>query len=185
MMTPESKQMREQHGPIGTSQGSSGNGQLLLHFGNYDLIHRIDVGGMGEVYLARQRTAFNREVAVKIIRSDLVHDMMARKRFLREAEVSAHLKHEHILPLVEFGEEQGRLFLVTPYIEGGTLSRRLEAGPLALAEVYQLFTALVKAVAYMHRRGVIHRDLKTNKIFVGKKGDTGEGFFWPIHLGHC
>src|SRR5437660_12887346 len=85
-------------------------GQSKFRFRNYDLIRRIDVGGMGEVYLARQHTAFNREVALKIIRSDLVHDTTARKRFLREAEVNAHLKHGHILSLVEFGEEEGRLF---------------------------------------------------------------------------
>src|SRR5581483_9355514 len=121
-------------------QGFVSEGQELSHFGNYDLVRRIDMGGMGEVYLARQRTAFGREVAVKIIRSDLVHDLTARKRFLREAEVSAHLKHEHILPLVEFGEEQGRLFLVTPYIEGGTLSRRLHNGPLSLADARKLFS---------------------------------------------
>src|SRR5579884_1764544 len=129
--------MREQSGPVM---------QDKQRFGNYDLVRRIDVGGMGEVYLAHQRSAFGREVAVKIIRSDLMHDMTARKRFLREAEVSAHLKHEHILPLFEFGEEQGRLFLVTPYIKGGTLGHRLQRGALALDEVHLLFRALVQAV---------------------------------------
>jgi serine/threonine protein kinase len=151
--------MREQHGPIMQEQS-------LPRFGNYELVRRIDVGGMGEVYLARQRSAFGRVVAIKIIRSDLVHDTTARARFLREAEVSAHLKHEHILPLFEFGEDQGRLFLVTPYIEGGTLARRLQSGPLSLAEVRQLFIPLVQAVAYIHRRGVIHRDLKPTNILL-------------------
>ncbi len=138
----------------------------MISFGNYDLVKRIDVGGMGEVYLAHQRTAFGREVAVKIIRNDLVHDVVARKRFLREAEVNAHLKHEHILSLVEFGEEQGRMFLVTPYISGGTLAQRLERGPMPLSEVHQLFTALVRAVAYIHKRGVVHRDLKPSNILL-------------------
>ena len=180
-MASENKPMRE---PQGSNKDRlSPQGQSKFRFGNYDLIRRIDVGGMGEVYLAHQRTAFDREVAIKIIRSDLVHDTAARKRFLREAEVNAHLKHEHILPLFEFGEEQGRLFLVTPYIAGGTLSRRLEAGPLALAEVYQLFTALVKAVAYMHRRGVIHRDLKPNNILLDKEGNTGEVYVRLIDFG--
>ena len=151
--------MREQHGPMVEEQSR-------LRFGNYDLVRRIDVGGMGEVYLARQRTAFDRKVAVKIIRSDLMHDLTARARFLREAEVSAHLKHEHILSLVEFGEDQGRLFLVTPYIDGGTLARRLKSGPLSLTEVHQLFVPLVQAVAYIHRRGVIHRDLKPTNILL-------------------
>ncbi|WP_376795560.1 protein kinase [Thermogemmatispora sp.] len=150
------------------SQQSNGNRR---RFGNYELVRRIDVGGMGEVYLARQRTAFGREVAIKIMRSDLVHDPIARQRFLREAEVNAHLKHEHILSLIEFGEEQGRLFFVTPYIEGGTLAQRLQRGPLPLPEVYRLFTALVQAVAYIHRRGVIHRDLKPSNVLLDRSSD--------------
>ncbi|TMF50916.1 MAG: serine/threonine protein kinase [Chloroflexi bacterium] len=154
--------MREQHGPIMEDQSRS-------RFGNYDLIRPIDTGGMGEVYLAHQRSAFGRPVAIKIIRSDLVHDITARARFLREAEVSAHLKHEHILPLFEFGEDQGRLFLVTPYIEGGTLARRLQSGPLSLDEVRQLFVPLVQAIAYIHRRGVIHRDLKPTNILLDEQ----------------
>jgi len=180
-MATENKPMREPQGS--NKDRPSPKGRSKFRFGNYDLIRRIDVGGMGEVYLAHQRTAFDREVAIKIIRSDLVLDTTARKRFLREAEVNAHLKHEHILPLFEFGEEQGRLFLVTPYIAGGTLSRRLQAGPLALTEVYQLFTALVKAVAYIHRRGVVHRDLKPNNILLDKEGNTGEVYVRLIDFG--
>ncbi len=143
--------------------------ESLPRFGNYDLVRRIDVGGMGEVYLAHQRSAFGRNVAIKIIRSDLVHDVTARARFLREAEVSSHLNHEHILPLFEFGEDQGRLFLVTPYIEGGTLAHHLKRGPLTLAEVHLLFIPLVQAVAYIHRRGVIHRDLKPTNILLDQQ----------------
>ncbi len=138
-------------------------------FGNYDLIRRIDMGGMGEVYLAQQRTAFNREVAVKIIRDDLALDLTARARFFREAEVSSHLKHEHILPLFEFGEVDSRLFLVTPYISGGTLAQRLQAGSLSFKEVQHLFSALVRAVIYIHRRGIVHRDLKPSNILLDRE----------------
>ena len=159
------------------------NEQETQRFGNYDLVRRIAVGGMGEVYLARQRTAFGREVAVKIIRSDLVHDITARQRFLREAEVNAYLKHDHILPLVEFGEELGRLFLVTPYIKGDTLLKRLQTGPLSLAEVHQLFTALVKAVAYLHKRGVIHRDLKPSNILLDREEDSNRIYVRLIDFG--
>lgn len=175
--------MKEKHGPGKEQHGLQGDGQHKSSFGHYDLVRRIDVGGMGEVYLARQRTAFGREVALKVIRSDLVHDITARKRFLREAEVSAHLKHEHILPLYEFGEEQGRLFLVTPYIEGGTLASRLQAGPLSLSETHQLFTALVRAVAYVHKRGVVHRDLKPSNILLDTEEGTGQVYVRLIDFG--
>lgn len=151
-------------------------------FGNYELVRRIDIGGMGEVYLARQLTAFGRRVAVKIIRRDLVHDTTARARFLREAEVSAHLKHEHILSLFDFGEVEGRLFLVTPYIEGGTLAARLQAsGPLSLVEAHHLFVPLAQAVAYIHRRGVIHRDLKPTNIMLDS--EDGEVYVRLIDFG--
>src|SRR5437588_1799456 len=178
-MTSENEAMREPQNFDNERVGRQG--QSKFRFGNYDLVEPIDVGGMGEVYLARQRTAFDREVAIKIIRSDLVHDMTARARFLREAEVSAYLKHEHILPLYEFGEEQGRLFLVTPYIKGGTLARRLVSGPLSLEEVHGLFTALVQAVAYIHRRGVIHRDLKPTNILLDR--EDGELYVRLIDFG--
>lgn len=164
-------------------QGQSGSEQIIGRFGNYDLIQRIDIGGMGEVYLAHQRTAFGREVAVKIIRPDLAYDTTARKRFLREAEVSAHLKHEHILQLIEFSEYEGRLFLVTPYIKGGTLARRLREGALSLAEVRRLFSALVKAIAYIHKRGVVHRDLKPSNILLDKEDDSGEIYVRLIDFG--
>ena len=182
-MAFENKPMREQQSATNEQRSSVNQGQNKFRFGNYDLVRRIDVGGMGEVYLARQRSVFDREVAIKIIRSDLVHDSIARKRFLREAEVNAHIKHEHILPLYEFGEDQGRLFLVTPYIAGGTLSRRLHAGPLSLSEVHQLFTALVKAVAYIHRRGVVHRDLKPSNILLDEEENTGEIYVRLIDFG--
>jgi serine/threonine protein kinase len=178
--------MKEQHGNIQEQSDAQANDARARHpsrIGNYELIRRIDVGGMGEVYLARQLTAFEREVAIKIMRSDLVHDPLARKRFLHEAEVSAHLLHEHILTLIEFSEEDGRLFLVTPYIKGGTLAQRLRREPLTLGEVYQLFKALVLAVAYIHKHGVIHRDLKPSNVLLDRDDASGEVYVRLIDFG--
>ncbi len=182
-MTDEHRAMNKQDSPDKERSNPRGDQQDKFRFGNYDLVRRIDKGGMGEVYLARQRTAFGREVAIKIIRSDLVHDITSRQRFLREAEVNAHIKHEHILPLFEFGEEQGRLFMVTPYIAGGTLARRLQAGPLSLDEVHQLFTALLQAVIYIHHRGVVHRDLKPSNILLDSEGNNGRVYVRLIDFG--
>src|SRR5579859_1041362 len=175
---PNGKEMDEQNNLTGDEQH-----QEKRSFGNYDLIRRIDMGGMGEVYLARQRSAFNREVAVKIIRDDLAHDPVARARFFCEAEVSSHLKHEHILPLFEFGEVDGRLFLATPYISGGTLAQRLQGDPLSLAEVQQLFRALGQAVAYIHRRGIVHRDLKPGNILLDNEEVSGQVYVRLIDFG--
>jgi serine/threonine protein kinase len=178
----EQSSIEEEQTLTGDGMEKQGN-EIIGHFGNYDLVYRIDVGGMGEVYLARQRTAFGREVAVKIIRPDLAYDITVRKRFLREAEVNSHLKHDHILPLIEFSEHEGRLFLVTPYIKGGTLARRLRAGALPLSEVRRLFAALVRAVSYIHKRGVVHRDLKPSNILLDREEDSDEIYVRLIDFG--
>jgi len=175
--------MREQHGPIKEQHGPYHGGQPKRSIGNYELESRIDAGGMGEVYLARQRTAFDRLVALKIIRPDLMHDPVARQRFLREAEVNSRLVHEHIPALIEFNEEQGQLYFVMPYVSGGTLAQRLRAGPLSLSEVYQLFSALLSAVAYIHRHGVVHRDLKPGNILLDNEMEPGQIYVRLIDFG--
>src|SRR5258708_38217105 len=86
----ESKPLSEQHGPIIEEQS-------LPRFGNYDLVRRIDVGGMGEVYLAHQRSAFGRVLAIRMLRSDLVHAIAALARLFRDSEVSAHRERDDIL----------------------------------------------------------------------------------------
>src|SRR5689334_2675651 len=90
--------------------------------GNYDIIKCIRVGGMGAVYEGRQRTAFDRRVAIKVILGDYASDRAMQRRFAREAQIIAKLQHPHILPLIEFGESKGILYLVMPFIDGGTLT---------------------------------------------------------------
>ena len=128
--------------------------QHPVRFGNYEIIRPIDTGGMGEVYLARQRSAFGRLVALKIIRNDLMHDLTARERFLREARVSLRLKHEHILNMIEFGEEQGRLYLVTPVYRGRYAGSPPEKRPaLALRGAPVVRAARAGRCAYSPARG--------------------------------
>jgi serine/threonine protein kinase len=134
--------------------------------GNYDVIKRIRVGGMGAVYEGKQRTAFGRRVAIKVILGNYADDPDMRRRFAREARIVARLHHPHILPLIEFGDEQGILYLVMPFIEGGTLTSYLRRSLPDLSEVAAIFLQLLDAVEYAHDEGLIHRDIKSSNVLL-------------------
>lgn len=134
--------------------------------GNYDVLRRIRVGGMGAVYEGRQRTAFGRRVAIKVILGDYAADREMRRRFAREARIVAQLHHPHILPLIEFGDEHGILYLVMPYIEGGTLTGYLRRSLPDLDEVAAIFLQILDAVEYAHEEGLIHRDIKSSNVLL-------------------
>ncbi|GCE21732.1 serine/threonine protein kinase [Dictyobacter kobayashii] len=134
--------------------------------GNYDIIRRIRVGGMGAVYEGRQRTAFDRRVAIKVILGDYAADPDMRRRFAREAKTVARLQHPHILPLIEFGDEQGILYLVMPFIEGGTLTSYLRHNLPGLGEVSTMYQQMLDAVEYAHEHNLIHRDIKSSNVLL-------------------
>ncbi|HET8854052.1 MAG TPA: protein kinase [Ktedonobacteraceae bacterium] len=134
--------------------------------GNYDIIRRIRVGGMGAVYEGKQRTAFGRRVAIKVILGNYAADPDMRRRFEREARTVARLHHPHILPLIEFGEKQGLLYLVMPFIDGGTLTAFLSRTLPDLSEVTAIYLQLLEAVEYAHDEGLIHRDIKSSNVLL-------------------
>ncbi len=134
--------------------------------GNYDVIRRIRVGGMGAVYEGRQRTAFDRRVAIKVILGNYADDREMRRRFAREARTVARLHHPHILPLIEFGDEQGILYLVMPFIDSGTLTSYLRRSLPDLEEVAAIYQQLLDAVEYAHDEGLIHRDIKSSNVLL-------------------
>lgn len=137
--------------------------------GNYDVIRRIRVGGMGAVYEGKQRTAFGRRVAIKVILGDYAQDTDMRRRFAREARTIARLHHPHILPLIEFGDEGGLLFLVMPFIDGGTLTSYLRRSLPGLNEVSAMYQQLLDAVEYAHEEGLIHRDIKSSNVLLEQR----------------
>lgn len=141
--------------------------------GNYDVTRRIRVGGMGAVYEGRQRTAFGRRVAIKVILGNYAADREMRRRFLREARTIARLHHPHILQLIEFGEQNGLLFLVMPFIEGGTLTGYLRRDLPDLQDIIAIFLQLLDAVEYAHDEGLIHRDIKSSNVLLdARRGGT-------------
>ena len=139
--------------------------------GAYELMQRIGAGGMAEVYRAQQLSAFGREVAIKVIRAEFVEDATFRIRFLREAHAFSRLSHPNILPLIEFGNENGILYLVMPWVREGTLRDLISqrTSPLSLEEATPLFAQLCDAVQYAHEEGIIHRDIKPQNVLLQRR----------------
>src|SRR4029079_16559457 len=103
-----------------------------LTFGKYQLLEKISAGGMGVVYRARH-TLLGHEAAIKILPTSLAADPESRQFFARGAASAAGLTHPNILPTLEYGEDEGHLYLVMPLIHGGTLKERMLDGPVAPA----------------------------------------------------
>jgi serine/threonine protein kinase len=130
--------------------------------GRYYLKERLGWGGMSEVYLAWDEQ-MQREVALKIVSSTHVDYI---ERFHREAEAISNLHHAHILPALDYGEQEPWHYLVMPYIEHGTLRDRLVNGPLTLEETGALLEQIAEALQFAHDQGIIHRDIKPSNILM-------------------
>jgi len=140
-------------------------------FGSYFVIEHLGAGGMASVYRAR-RLPDNYQVALKILPLHLAANDTLRHRFLREAETAAHLQHPHILPLIDFGDEAGMPYLVMQYADGDTLEKRLESGPLPVADVVCILAEVAGALDHAHARGIIHRDIKPGNILFDDRGSA-------------
>lgn len=140
-------------------------GRVLLE--RYEVLRRIGSGGMGAVYVGRQ-LAIGREVALKILRQDLMSHGMVRERFRREAEIIGRLRHPNTIQLIDYGEsEDGLAVMVMELLVGQALSDRLkQLGPMPLSEVLGLGEELASSLAEAHALGLVHRDLKPANIFL-------------------
>jgi len=137
--------------------------------GPYEILTQVGVGGMGEVYRARD-TRLDRTVAIKILPAHLSTNRQLHERFEREARAISSLSHPHICPLYDVGHQDGLDFLVMEYLEGVTLAERIGKAPLPLHQTLQYAIQIADALDAAHRHGVIHRDLKPTNIIVTKTG---------------
>ena len=136
--------------------------------GPYRVRGCLGQGGMGEVYSALD-PKLNRQVAVKLLSGDFA-DAEARRRFQSEARTASSLNHPHILTVHDVGEVDGRQYLVTELIDGGTLRDWLAERPRSWREIVELLIGVADALATAHDSGIIHRDIKPENILVTRSG---------------
>ncbi len=130
----------------------------------YELGPMIGRGGMARVYLARD-LKHSRDVAVKIIRPELAQSL-GRELFLREISIAARLRHPNIVPLYDSGDDRGLLYFVMPHELGKSLRERLHEGPISVREVVSVLRDVARALAYAHKEGVVHRDVKPDNVML-------------------
>ncbi|HEY6369151.1 MAG TPA: protein kinase [Candidatus Sulfotelmatobacter sp.] len=137
--------------------------------GPYEILAPLGAGGMGEVYRARDMR-LERTVAIKILPAQFSSDPVHKQRLEREAKTISNLNHPHICVLHDIGHQDGIDYLVMECVEGETLAKRLENGPLPLEQVLKLGAQIADGLDKAHRNGVVHRDLKPGNIMLTSGG---------------
>ena len=151
--------------------------------GPYEVVAPLGAGGMGEVYSARD-TRLERTVAIKILPAHLSCDPVRKQRFEREAKTISSLNHPHICVLHDILSQDGVDYLVMECVEGETLAKRLEKGPLPLEHVLSYGAQIADALDKAHRSGVVHR-VDIENTFPFSRWKVYSILLWPtaLHLG--
>src|SRR6266567_3962594 len=143
---------------------------VLLDFGDYELLEEIGRGSQGVVYRARQKS-LNRTVALKVIGLGQWATQAHLKRFRREAEAAANLDHPCIVPIYEVGEREGSCYFSMKFIDGGQLDEVAKRTPISSRNAAELIAKLARTVHYAHEHGILYRDIKPGNILLDTKGE--------------
>jgi serine/threonine protein kinase len=155
-----------------------GGSRLGTRFGPYELNSLIGVGGMGEVYRAYD-TIKDRTVAVKVLRAEMAADPNYQERFRRESRVAARLQEPHVIPVHDFGDIDGVLYIDMRLVEGGSLKDELRAnGPLAPGRAASIIAQVAAALDAAHADGLVHRDIKPENVLL-----TPDDFAYLVDFG--
>src|SRR5207244_6733133 len=141
----------------------------LQSISRYRILERIGSGGMGEVYLAED-SKLGRKVALKLLAEEVTQNRDRLSRFDQEAYAASALNHPNILTIYEMGDEGGRHFIATEFIDGVTLRKRLAGAPMDLSEVLDVAIQITGALEEAHAAGIVHRDIKPENIMIRRNG---------------
>lgn len=137
----------------------------LQEIGPYRLLRQIGSGGAAQVFVAED-ARLRRRVAVKLLSRQLTQDEEQVARFRQEADWMSMLSHPNLLTILEVGEQDGRHYIVSEYIEGQTLRSRLARGPLPLRQAIEIAIGVVRGLSAAHELWIVHRDLKPENVML-------------------
>ncbi|MFQ5932609.1 MAG: serine/threonine protein kinase, partial [Nitrospiraceae bacterium] len=149
--------------------------------GRYRLLEEIGKGGMSTVYKARDLDQ-KQDAALKVLTPYVAQEPKFRARFDQEIRLLKELEHKNIVPILNYGEEEGVTYIVMPYYDGGTLQDRLEQEGLGLDEIGPILADVTAALEHAHLKGIIHRDIKPSNILLSKNGRASLSDFGFAHV---